>query len=184
MKELKMIANDNGVFEEYDDIYDLTIHCTSQEEQDEVLMKLNRIVCTDAISRQAAINVAVDAVDDWDGGCNKTREEYIRKALETIPPVTPAEKVGKWIPVSERLPEKYGEYMITWTTSYSMVGGHHGLFLGIAEYEILGEYDHENNRFKGEWLLEDYVKTYPDVKVIAWMPLPEPYKVEPQESEG
>lgn len=96
MKELKLIANDDGVFEEYDDTYDLTIHCTSQEEQDEWLMKLNRTVCTDAISRQAAINVAVDAVDDWDGGCNKTREEYIRKALETIPPVAPAERVGQW----------------------------------------------------------------------------------------
>ena len=46
----------------------------------------------DAINRQAAINAAIEAVDDWDGGCNKTREEYIRKALETIPPVTPAEK--------------------------------------------------------------------------------------------
>ena len=54
--------------------------------------------CTNAISRQAAINVAVDAADDWDGGCNKTREEYIRKALETIPPVT-AEKVGQWIDI-------------------------------------------------------------------------------------
>ena len=31
-------------------------------------------------------------------------------------------------------------------------------------------------QYKGEWLLEDYVKNYPDVKVIAWMPLPEPYK--------
>ena len=86
----------------------------------------------------------------------------------------------RWIPVSERLPEEYGEYMITWTTSHSMVGGKYGL-LGIAEYELSGEYDHENNRFKGDWLLEDYVKNYPNVEVIAWMPLPEPY--EPQESE-
>lgn len=44
MKELKLIANDDGVFEEYDDTYDLTIHCTSQEEQDEVLLKLNKTV--------------------------------------------------------------------------------------------------------------------------------------------
>ena len=42
MKELKMIMNDDGVFEEYDDTYDLTIHCTSQEEQDEVLLRLNK----------------------------------------------------------------------------------------------------------------------------------------------
>ena len=46
MKELKMIMNDDGVFEEYDDTYDLTIHCTSQEEQDEVLLRLNKTVET------------------------------------------------------------------------------------------------------------------------------------------
>ena len=85
-----------------------------------------------------------------------------------------------WIPCSERLPEEYGEYMITWTTSHSMVNGKYSL-LGIAEYELSGEYDHENNRFRGEWLLEDYIKNYPNVKVTAWMPLPEPYKAE---SEG
>ena len=65
--------------------------------------------CDDAISRQAAINVAVDAVDDWDGGCNKTREEYIRKALETIPPVTPKPRTGHWI----RITDKTGHFL-TW----------------------------------------------------------------------
>ena len=35
MKELKIYDRGDGVFEEYDDTYDLTIHCTSQEEQDE-----------------------------------------------------------------------------------------------------------------------------------------------------
>ena len=79
---------------------------------------------------------------------------------------------SKWIPVSERLPEEYGEYMITWTTPHLMVGGKYGL-LGIAEYELSGEYDHKNNRFKGEWLLEDHIKNYFGVIVTAWMPLPE-----------
>ena len=80
---------------------------------------------------------------------------------------------SRWIPVSERLPEEYGEYMITWTTSNSLARKEG--FLGTAEYELSGEYDHENNRFKGEWILEDYIKNYSDVKVTAWMPLPKPY---------
>lgn len=84
---------------------------------------------------------------------------------------------SRWIPVSEKLPEEYGEYLITWTTSQSKRP-----FIGISEGEVTSEYDHEHNRFKFKWLLEDYVKNYPDVKVIAWMPLPEPF--EPQESEG
>lgn len=76
-----------------------------------------------------------------------------------------------WIPVSEREPEEYGEYLITWTTSQSKRP-----FIAICEGEVTGEYDHEKNRFKLEWLLDDYIKNYPDVKVTAWMPLPEPYK--------
>ncbi len=82
-----------------------------------------------------------------------------------------AEQELKWIPVSERLPEKYGEYLITWTTSQSKQP-----FIGISEGEVTGEYDFEHCRFKFEWLLEDYIKAYPDVEVIAWMPLPEPHK--------
>lgn len=38
---LQAILNDDGVFEEYDDTYDLTIHCESEEEQEEILNKLN-----------------------------------------------------------------------------------------------------------------------------------------------
>ena len=56
---------------------------------DMAIEALEQEPCTDAISRQAAINVAIDAVDDWDGGCNLSREEYIRKALERLRPVTP-----------------------------------------------------------------------------------------------
>lgn len=37
------------------------------------------------IKRQAAINTAIDTVDDWDGGCNKERERFIREALEELP---------------------------------------------------------------------------------------------------
>lgn len=85
-----------------------------------------------------------------------------------------SENPNKWIPVSERLPEEYGEYLITWTTSQSKRP-----FIGISEGEETLEYDHEHNRFKFKWLLDDYIKVYPNVEVIAWMPLPEPY--EPQE---
>lgn len=76
----------------------------------------------------------------------------------------------QWIPCSERLPEEYGEYRITWTTSASKKR-----FIGDSEYEITGEWDSENDRFKGEWLLDEYIENYPDVKVLAWKPLEEPW---------
>lgn len=41
MDELKMVMNDDGVFKEYDDTYDIIIHCTSAEEQQRVMDKLN-----------------------------------------------------------------------------------------------------------------------------------------------
>ena len=35
------MMNKDGVFEEYDDEFDVVIHCTSQEERDKVLAELN-----------------------------------------------------------------------------------------------------------------------------------------------
>jgi len=96
------------------------------------------------------------------------------KALNSIPTV---QAVPQWIPVSERLPEEYGEYLITWKNPK-----YQKTYIGICECEITDVYDYEYNRFEVEWLFDDYITTaYPDSKVIAWMPLPEPY--EPQENE-
>ena len=50
--------------------------------------------CEDTISRQAAIEKAIEAADEWDGGCNIEREKIITKALNELPSVTP-QKVGR-----------------------------------------------------------------------------------------
>lgn len=98
--------------------------------------------------------------------------EACDKAIEAL-------KQTEWIPCEKRLPDEYGEYRITWTTSASKKR-----FVGDAEYEITSEWDDEHYRFKGEWLLDDYIKNYPDVKVIAWKPIEEPYKTgEPDEQD-
>jgi hypothetical protein len=80
----------------------------------------------------------------------------------------------QWIPCSERLPEEYGEYRITWKTSCAS----NRRFIGDCEYEETLEWDIEHDRWKGQWLLADYIKEYPDVEVIAWKPLEEPYRAE------
>lgn len=42
MDEIKVLANEDGTFEEYDDTYDITIHCTSEEEQNKVVDILSK----------------------------------------------------------------------------------------------------------------------------------------------
>lgn len=40
-EELKIIQNEDGTFSEYDDTFDITIHCQSEKEHYEALAKLN-----------------------------------------------------------------------------------------------------------------------------------------------
>ena len=113
-----------------------------------------------------------------DGNCYSceyySSAEEEKEAMQTAISALEKQEQERWIPVTERLPEEYGEYRITWKTS-SDPGKR---FIGDAEYEPGLEWDDAHDRFFGEWLLEDYVKAYPDVKVTAWKPIGEPYTEE------
>ena len=125
----------------------------------------------DTISRQAAIDALADYIHNVDRvySTGKLTHDDCMDAAHSVLDELPSAQ--QWIPCKERLPEEYGEYRITWTTSASKKQ-----FVGDSEYEITSEWDDEHYRFKGEWLLDDYIKNYPDVKVIAWKPIEEPYK--------
>ena len=64
--------------------------------------------CEDAVSRQAVIKAVDRHTQDGDG--ISYLDEDITVILEEIPSVTPQRK---WIPVSERLPDKTGMYHVT-----------------------------------------------------------------------
>lgn len=103
--EFMLYLDDDGVARHYDDTYDITIHCESEEEQE--------------------------------------------KAIELI-------KSRQWIPCSERMPERDQICIVTDETRKC-----------AYEYGFHDEtYDNETG-----W-------TYLGHKIIAWMPLPEPYKGE------
>ena len=74
----------------------------------------------------------------------------------------------KWIPCNERLPESYGKYIVTSGNSVSVVV--HMLCYGEAMSD------------NPCWFFYDSEYGYVTVDdVIAWMPLPEPYKGKEQD---
>lgn len=84
------------------------------------------------------------------------RDWELITALEMAIKALEERLTGEWIPVSERLPIKDGQYICTF---------YNGNFVEVGELEyfnILG-------KFETVYYTDDY-------KVIAWMPLPEPYK--------
>ena len=75
-----------------------------------------------------------------------------------------ADRPQEWIPCSERLPKYYDEYLVTLESPQMLI-------IGIAEYE-----PDEMLVAGGKWYLDDYDRVHSDLQVIAWMPLPEPWK--------
>lgn len=103
--------------------------------------------CEDCISRQEAINCVTS---------NEFRYKIVED-IKTLPSVIPKEKTG-WIPVSERLPERYKEVIIT---DIETSDTYLSRYIGNRYWEC------DNGLFKD--------------RIIAWMPLPEPYKAESEE---
>lgn len=114
--------------------------------------------CEDAISRKSIKQKLQEHhdffVNAYGGFSNlpqndKSRVDEITNCIAMVvnePPVTPK---PRWIPVSERLPEKTGLYLVS-----------------IGDLVTTGSFDGHNFR------TQTMVRFVPD----AWMPLPEPYK--------
>ena len=128
--------------------------------------------CTDTISRQAAIDT-LDKRFDSIPMEQTTEILLLRRDLRNLPPAQPEQR---WIPVSERLPDKDGDYLVCFDEGYRE---DYSLDeIGIAPFEIdcegFGIWQEEFDRYTLGSLGSEWV----EIKVIAWMPLPEPYKEE------
>ena len=109
------------------------------------------------MKREEAYRLAMRACEEtW----NEKTCKQIKEALEQT----------RWIPVSEKLPEKNMPCLVS-------VGKL--CFTEIAIYsDLMGTIDHKIF-YQGDYGHENFVNI--TQYVIAWMPLPEPYKAE---SEG
>lgn len=122
--------------------------------------------CEDCVSREQVVKAMTDWYFDM---LEKGEGKDFINILDALPPVTPTQSC---IPVSERLPEEDGEYL---------------LFGKIDEdeenYIFIGEYDSCGEQF-GIWQ-EQFDRTtlgcigsefFEYSSVIAWQPLPKPYE--------
>ena len=102
---------------------------------------------------------------DMDGECTtEDRETYIQRfeALKMAIEALQEPQVGGWIPVTEKLPENGCGVLVT-------VNGKHNNIIFVNALEI-AEYRNTEG-----WIIEGYLD-WLDPNVIAWQPLPEPYK--------
>ena len=134
--------------------------------------------CDDATSREWLMRKATERF------YTTNYFNHISAMIEEAPSVT--QKSGKWIPVSERLPEDLEPVNITWVN--------HNPERYYEEFKDK-PFTATGHYCKGRWywyssVCQDYLEEYgrcdfdeidTDIEVIAWIPLPKPY--EPQESE-
>ena len=120
---------------------------------------INRQKLIEAVEESTMINV----FDPYRGGFDDCiKLETVVELIKSQPPAdVPDTNVGEWIPCSERLPVYYDWHYVTVKPFYE----------GKKNYVAMERFDSR----KGEW--SSHERAYKD-KVIAWMPLPEPYKGE------
>lgn len=138
---------------------------------------LNQEPCEDCISRQAAIDamIKIEQDDIKQYGC-KILEGFDSspaiKALDNLPSIASKPKIGQWIPVSERLPAEREWYLAVFKetdTEYQLIPR-------VADY--IGNGENVWRIIDEDGLGQEYCSI---LECVAWMPLPEPYKVKSEE---
>ena len=87
--------------------------------------------------------------------------ERYKEALEEL-------EKHRWIPCSERLPNEFGEYLVTVREKYPFEDDYdYQIDLATNQGDYIGQWDTKIDWDEGQ-----------EVEVIAWMPLPEPYNAE------
>ena len=130
------------------------------DEQIDTIAKAYTEPCEDCISRKDAKKIIFDEFEGWPTDEEVAQLKRLTKQFDELPSVTPK---PKWIPVSERLPES--EEKRYWVCTD-----------GVYQHECRWtNVNHILTNLTTEW--HWHIMDIPQYsKVVAWMPLPEPYK--------
>ena len=148
------------------------------EAQRMAIKALEQQPCDDCISKAEVIDI-INFEDEWLFDANshnadtKIAFSTIKSKISEMPSVTPK---ARWIPVSERLPEEDGEYLVCYEEGYRK--DYDFDEVGIAPFEVdcegFGYWQPHYDKSTFGYLDSDWT----EISVIAWQPLPEPYKEE------
>ena len=126
------------------------------------------------IDREDAINTAVNFFIEFCGGAfHEDEQRELSRRLREIPFTEPTD----WIPCSERLPESSGAYLVRPSD---------GALEDYSDLDAVMIIPYEADAEAFGWWTERFDPVslgcigsdFYEVEVIAWMPLPEPYKEE------
>lgn len=119
---------------------------------EEIVLRNTSVESEDAISKQAVLEVIKNYASMlWEKYHEPFPKSTVMEIMQALPPVTPQQR---WIPVSERLPNKTGLYL-------------------ISDGDLVASKSFDGDGFR----TESAVRFMPD----AWMPLPKPYMGESEE---
>ena len=128
------------------------------------------------IDRQAAIDAIEEDNRNGHYSCFASNEDA-QRFKQTIMELPPVEQ-KRWIPVSERLPEEDGEYLVTVKSTFKNTRNYIKLCCFARNLYLIDEYDFVDKKgIAGFYKYDSEYGYYEMTDVIAWMPLPEPYKM-------
>lgn len=112
----------------------------------------------------------IDNIDEMEEDVLEIFEESI-KAIKIAIQALEKQLNNGWIPVSERLPEEYGCYLVAWRptdlTDEDIIKNTGT----VPHYYEIVEYDPDDEAL---WI--GGIEQCDSYEILAWQPLPEPYK--------
>ena len=111
----------------------------------------------------------------WTHEMAQLADEIKEKSKDDFMKLCADENLNEWIPASEKLPETDGVYIVTRRLFDNQIDTEPYYMVDACYFDGSNTWHNDNRINHSRHLLED---------IIAWMPLPEPYKASPTGAES